>query len=100
MEKVKTLSGDKLFSHEELAVQGEVSLVQKGLLAKSEMSEMVHDLQVTNTSLHGTSHEEALDTTKLSLDRSESHVMRLTASLSGSAGNGGILARFQRFSGF
>ena len=70
-------------------------------LANSEISEVVHELQMTNTSLHdGTFFEEALDTAKLSLDRSESHVMRLTASLSGSAGNGGILAGFQRFSGF
>ena len=47
-------------------------------LAKSEISEVVHEWQMTNTSLHGTFYEEALDTPQLSLDRSESHVMRLT----------------------
>ena len=47
--------------------------------AASEQSEAIHELRMKNTSWHGFLHdnEKLLDTTKLSMDRSESEVMRL-----------------------
>ena len=75
--QIKSLSDGQLMLHEKLAESGKISQSMKDTTA-SEQSEAMHELRMKNISLHGflNNKEKSLDKATLSLDHSESLVIR------------------------